>query len=258
MTSRRASFAVAALLATTSSALAQGEVGDLARKLDGQFAKSYPADGPGAAVVLTRAGEVLFRRAYGKASLELDVDLDAGHAFCVASITKPFTAIAIMALVEDGKLELDDAADEHLPDLRIDDRITVAHLLSHTSGLPDFSELPTHDDSRIHAAIGAQELCRAADQSEPAFPPGSEFRYTNVNYALLGRIVETASGESWEQFLQRRVFEPAGMKHTRYGAHDRVVPGLVRSYTHDGNGWRRARFLSMTRRLRTRRPGQHR
>ncbi len=124
----------------------------------------YQADEPGAAVIAVRDGEVVFRKGYGMACLELEVPIRPEMAFCLASATKPFTAVAAMMLVEDGKLALDGPAARYLPDLELDEAIEVRHLLSHTSGLADFSRVEGYGFDVIHTEVDSAELAGAARQ----------------------------------------------------------------------------------------------
>ncbi|MEC9374074.1 MAG: serine hydrolase domain-containing protein, partial [Planctomycetota bacterium] len=167
------------------------------------------------------------------------------HAFCIASATKPLTATAVMALVEDGVLALDDAVNDVLEEVELDGRITIEHLLGHTSGLPDLFDLAGYGENAQHQSITPEDLGAAADGAELLFEPGAQHRYSNLAYALLGRIVEVRSGEPLESFLERRVFEPAGMDHTMFGGDRLVVPGAVTDYLASESGdWRRAEPLN--------------
>lgn len=219
----------------------------LVARFDAQLGRGFKPDEPGAAVIATRNGEVVYRRAFGKASLELDVDVRPEMAFCLASVTKPFTATAVMLLVEDGVLALGDSVTGKLEGVEIDPRITVEHLLSHTSGLPDFFGLAGHGSDDLHAAITPAALSRAGNGQPLQFGPGERHEYSNLNYALLARLVEVASGRQWEEFLGERVFEPAGMKHSRYGGDRRVIPGAVVNYQKQGDDWQRSEPLNYTR-----------
>lgn len=235
----------AVLLLLPCFAVAQAVPG-LADRLDEQFRRAFPPNEPGAAVLVAKGGEVVFRKGYGLASVELGVPVDPANAFCFASLTKPFTAAAVLALVDDGKLALADPASRYLPDLEIDPRVTIEHLLGHGSGIPDFSTDPGWERD-LHAEISPEELCAAAKARPLSFEPGSQFAYANVNYALLARIVAVVSGLPWERYLAERIFAPAGMTDTRYGGHDRIVPRLVTGYTNGPDGWRRSRALSLSR-----------
>jgi CubicO group peptidase (beta-lactamase class C family) len=220
----------------------------LERRIDALFAPAFPADEPGCTVIATRDGKVVYRKAFGMASVELGVAARPEHVYCLASVTKPFTAIATLMLVEAGKLQLNDPASKYHPDLGLDDRITVAHLLSHTSGMPDFGSIEGYGHDRIHAPIRPEELFKAAKGQKLLFEPGSEFRYSNLGYALLAGIVAKVSGQTWDAFVEQRIFAKSGAKHSTYGGRRRVVPGLVTGYEKPGDGpWRRSRPLSFTR-----------
>ncbi len=239
----------AALLlgAVVAPAFAQPSLDAFLEQLDMQMRRGIQNDEPGVAIAVSRGGETLFRGAYGKASLELGVDALPEHAFCLASATKPIVAVAVMALVEDGRLSLEDSAAETLDGLNIDPRITIEHLLSHTSGLPDLFDLEGYGAEAQHEAITPEALCAAADGVEPLFVPGTRHRYSNLGYALLGRIVEVASGRSLEMFLDERVLRPAGLERTMFGGDRRVVPGAVSNYTESEDGaWLRAEPLNYT------------
>ena len=243
-------LAVAFLMLTAMSpVLAQDTTTDRAmiERIHQVCERAFPADEPGAAVIAVLDGKVVFRRAYGKASLELDVAMRPEMVFCLASVTKTITATAVMALVEDGKLSLTDPAAKYLPDLSLDKRIQIQHLLSHTSGIPDYPDIPGFGMDHIWAEITSDELVKGVRGQELKFEPGSKFGYSNTNYALLAKLVEIASDASWEDFVTQRIFEPAGMKHSRYGGHDRVIPGAVIGYAKEGEKWKRSRALSYSR-----------
>ncbi len=238
-------LAALALASAAAPAGAQPTLDAFLDQLDTQMRRGIPDTDPGAAIAVARRGEVVFRAAYGKASLELDIDLQPDHALCIASATKPFTATTIMALVEDGRLTLDQPANDILDDVTLDPRITIEHLLTHTSGLPDLFDLDGYDENAQHAFISPDDLCAAAHGAEPLFEPGTHHRYSNLGYALLGRVVEKVSGQTLEAFLHERILEPAGIERTMFGGDRRVVPGAVTNYElADDGDWRRARPLN--------------
>lgn len=235
------------LLLPFAAAQQPGAVDELLQRIEGQLERGFGPEEPGVAIIATRAGEVVFRRAYGEASLELDVAAAPEMAFCIASVTKPFTATATMLLVQEGKLALDESVAARLDGIEIDERITVEHLLSHTSGLPDFFGIDGFGEGHLHARISPRDLGRAANGQELLFPPGERHEYSNLGYALLGLVIEDASGQPWERFLHERVFAPAGMTRTTYGGDRLVVPGAVTNYEKAGEGWLRAEPLNYSR-----------
>ena len=203
---------------------------DVAIRIDEYLTKLYPADQPGAAVIVTRDGEVLFRKGYGLASVELGVPIDAGMVFEIGSMTKQFTAVAVMMLVESGDVGLDDEVSKHLPDYDTGGKaITIRHLLTHTSGVPDLTDMEEWAKRRRERLTPDEEI--AFFSGKPLdFEPGEEHRYSNSNYILLGRVVEVASGMPWSQFIGERIVGPLGMEHTGVDDGIEIVPGLVGSY----------------------------
>ena len=172
------------------------------------------ADTPGGAVMVIQAGRILHWAAYGLADIERRVPNTPHTIFRLASITKSFTALAIMMLAEEGKLAYDDPVARHLPELaRLGDAVTIRRLLHHTSGLPD---------PALHVLLAAQnpmpsnadQLALLAETGELLFPPGDRFRYGNMAYEILASVVERLSGQSYDAFLQQRVFGPLGMTST--------------------------------------------
>lgn len=220
---------------------------DLARKLDGIFTEVYAEDGPGAAVLVTRDGEVLLRKAYGMAHLELGVPLEPDMVFRLGSVTKQFTAVAILMLVEDGKLALGDPVSKHLADYSDvhGDDVTVEHLLTHTSGIPNYTDMEVfwetvRDDKDVDGMLDF------FDEEELEFPPGTRWAYSNSGYVLLGALIEKVSGQPYAEFMRSRIFEPLGMDHTSYDDPERLIPRRVAGYGRGENGYANAPYLSMS------------
>ena len=173
----------------------------------------YAGDVPGASLLVLKDGEPVVRRGYGRSDLERRIEAGPATNYRLASITKQFTAAAILLLAEDDALDLDDPLRQWLPSLPpATDDITLHHVLSHTSGLIDYEEVipPTmtaqlRDADVLHILEG---------QDRTYFEPGSDYRYSNSGYALLALIVERASGQSFQAFLRDRIFLPLGMHDT--------------------------------------------
>jgi CubicO group peptidase (beta-lactamase class C family) len=169
--------------------------------------------GPGASVLIRRDGRTILARSYGLADVEAGVATTPQTNYRLASLTKQFTATAIMLLKEDGKLRYDDPIARFLPDLPQSARgVTIRMLLTHTSGLWAYEDfVPDSQTTQVHDA-DVPALIAHADSGY--FPPGSAYRYSNTGYALLALIVERASGEPFARFLADRIFAPLGMTHT--------------------------------------------
>lgn len=167
-----------------------------ATAVDALFAAVEGTEAPGAAVLVARDGRVLLEKAWGLANIELGVPNTPQTRFRIASVTKPFTAIAVLMLEDEGRLHLDDPVSRYLPDYPHGARLTVRHLLTHTGGLPDF--------------VSVEQSGQMPLESDP----GARLNYSNTGYALLGRIVERVTGESYGSFLATRLFEPLHMTAT--------------------------------------------
>ncbi len=246
---RRSSRTVPVIVALIACAAGQaGSAADLAERIDGVMSSRYLADEPGAVALVALDGEVVFRRAYGLASVELGVPVRPEMTFALASVTKLHTAVAAMMLVEEGALRLDDEVVDYLPGLSHSEGATIAHLLSHTSGLTGpIAEIPGYREENIHRAISPEDLIASYEDYPLLFAPGERFRYSNEGSATLARIVELVSGQSWEQFLQQRIFDPVGMNSTYFAGHNLIIPMAVTGYTKHDSGWKRARPSSFTR-----------
>jgi CubicO group peptidase (beta-lactamase class C family) len=165
---------------------------------------------PGASVIVIQGGRVILRRAYGMADLERHVAATPETDYRLASVSKQFTAMAIMLLARDGKVRYDQPIREILPELPAAAQdVTVRHLLNHTSGLPDYEDLIP--DTQTVQVSDRDVLALLARKDTLYFPPGSAYRYSNSGYVLLGLIVERVSGVSFPEFLRARIFARLGM-----------------------------------------------
>ncbi|MGH8252006.1 MAG: serine hydrolase domain-containing protein [Steroidobacteraceae bacterium] len=194
---------------------------------------------PGAAVLVVQDGAPLARRAYGFADLEQRVPVTPATNFRLASVSKQFTAAAVLLLAEDGRLGLDEPARKWLPSLPpAADAVTLRQLLTHTSGLIDYEDvIPASMTAQLH---DADVLALLETQGRTDFPPGTAYRYSNSGYALLALVVERASGHSFADFLRQRIFEPLGMSATV--AHEQGISTVSRrayGYSETQGSWTR-------------------
>jgi D-alanyl-D-alanine carboxypeptidase len=230
------------------SAVAAGIVVDPALAgLDSALTALYPAGEPGAAVLVARDGRVLMRKAYGAANVELNVPLRPEHVFRLGSITKQFTAVATLMLVDEGKVSLDDEITRWFPDYPTQGRrITVEHLLTHTSGIQSYTAIPEFR-AGMRRDLTVDQLMAIFRDKPMEFEPGARFNYNNSGYALLGAIIEKASGLNYADFIRIRIFQPLGMRSSFYEVAQTVVPGRVDGYDRMPDGTvRRAEWISMT------------
>ena len=196
---------------------------------------------------MVKDGRTLFRKAYGMANLELGVPLQPDMVFRLGSITKQFTAAAILMLAEEGKLSLQDPIEKHLPGYPTQGHaITIEHLLTHTSGIQSYTDMPGWMTSRIQGPMTVTELVDGFKKEPMQFAPGERWAYNNSGYILLGAIVEKASGKTYEAFVRERIFEPLGMTSSYYDHTEAILPKRAPGYTREGDQPRNARYLSMT------------
>jgi len=173
--------------------------------------QDYDGDVPGAAVLVVRDGKALVHKGYGLADVDARVPVTPATNFRLASVSKQFTATAILLLEHDGRLHLDDPVQRWLPALP-QSNITLRQVLTHTSGLLDYEDLMDPADTRqVHDSDVLQLL---STQDKTYFAPGTSYRYSNSGYALLALIVERASGKRYADFLRERIFQPVGMTNT--------------------------------------------
>ena len=237
-------LACAALVPGAAPAAAQQPVNDSTRvALNRAFAAWSAADGPGCAVGVSRDGTIVFQNGYGLANLELEVPITPSSVFHVASVSKQFTAAAVMLLARDGKLSLDDDVRRHLPELPDHGhRITLRHLLTHTSGLRDQWDLLAMARGRFEENRITEEdvLEIVGRQKALNFVPGTEYLYSNTGYTLAAVVVRRVSGKSLREFAEERIFRPLGMSDTHF--HDdytMVVKGRAAGYARrPRGGWR--------------------
>ena len=210
----------------------------LAHAVDSILADYAAPAAPGASVVIIRRGNVVLERNYGFANLEKGVPVTERTNFRLASLTKQFTATAILLLAKDGKLRLDDRIATILTDLPPNARdVTVRQLLTHTSGLWAYEDFVPDSQTRQVHDREVPTLISHADSTY--FRPGSAFRYSNTGYALLALIVEKRSGQPFARFLHDRIFSPLGMDSTvAYEAGVSSVPQRAFGYSRGSSGFR--------------------
>jgi len=185
-------------------------------------------------VFVARRGRILFRQSYGMASYELHVPNSNETRYHIASVSKAFTALAILQLQEQGHLKLSDPVSHYIPDFPNGDRITLDNLLTHTSGIPDINELPDYD-TLARSPHTIEQLVAKFAGLPLEFQPGTDQRYSNSNYNLLALLLEKTTGGSYEDYIRKHILEPAGMRNSGSdGDASRVIPSLASGYVPAG------------------------
>ena len=194
-------------------------------------------------------GEVLYRGGWGEANMEWKVPIAADTKFRLASVSKQFTAATILRLVEDGKIDLQAPLTRYLPEYRADtgSKVTIHHLLNHTSGIPSYTDDPEFMQGEVHRPIPLMELVGKYCSGDFQFEPGSEYRYNNSAYVLLGAIIEAVTGTSYEEAVQEMIFEPAGMSDSGYDHREVIIERRATGYSRlPGGRYVTARYIDMS------------
>ena len=210
------------------------------------LADTYPADGPGAAVLVARGDEVLYRGARGMADIAAGTPLSADDVFRIGSITKQFAAAGLLTLVEAGKVALSDPLSKYVADYPNGDDITVLQLLNHTSGVKSFTDIPGRMEEPATRDMTTAELVDSFKNEAPDFAPGQDWHYNNSGYALVGAVIEAASGMAWHDYLEQVLFAPLGLDDTGYGVDPELVAEQAHGYTFTDGKPVEAMAISMT------------
>lgn len=208
--------------------------------------ESFANHQSGATAIVAKKGQILYHDAIGEANMELGVKMKLEHVFRIGSITKQFTAVAIMQLEEQGKLSIQDPITKFIPDYPTHGHtITVEHLLTHTSGIRSYTDMDSFG-SMFRKDMTPTELVDVFKDEPMDFAPGEKFNYNNSGYILLGVIIEKVSGLTYQEYVQKNLYEPLGMKASYYGSASRVIPNRVAGYQGSKEDYRNADYLSMT------------
>jgi len=209
-------------------------------QVDKLFSAWSRTDSPGCAVGISQNGVVVYEHGYGMANLELNVPVTADTVFDLASISKVFTAISVFLAAQQGKLSLDDEVQKYVPEwIDRDDRITIRHLLSHTSGVRDaFTLLGWIPFGYSTGDTNAAIVSALARQRGLNFPPGTKFEYNNGGYNLLASILKRATGQSLGAFATDNIFKPLGMTHSSFHEDPTtLISARASAYTKQSDGW---------------------
>lgn len=209
--------------------------------IDQIFADYAKPDTPGCVVGVARRGDIIFERGYGSANLEFNLPLTATSVLEAGSVSKQFTAAAVMLLAKDGKLSIDDRAKKYLPELNESaNDVTIRQLLNHTNGIRDWGDVVALGGwpRGTRVMTQARVLDVLSRQSELNYAPGTQWSYNTGGYNLLAMIVERVSGKSFAEFTRERILQPTGMTHSSW--HDdmtRVVKNRASAYEKEKDGW---------------------
>lgn len=232
-------------LASPSVVLSQQSADNVRTRTAAYMAKLERLEGFSGVALLARDGKILFARAYGMANLEHDVPNTLETKFRLGSVTKQFTAVGIMILQERKKLSLHDSICDYVHDCPDSWKlITIHHLLSHTSGIPSFTEFPDNDRYERLPMPVVDTIARFRDKPLD-FPPGERFQYSDSGYLLLGYVIEQASGEKYEDFIRKNIYEPLHMQNSGYDHPWIILKHRAQGYTSDSGSLVNASCMAM-------------
>lgn len=207
----------------------------------------FEPNGPGGVALVVKDGKPIYRKSYGMANLELDVKMTPDNIFRIGSITKQFTAVAILKLAEEGKIDLNDDITKYIKDYPTNGHsITIKHLLNHTSGIKSYTGMEKWDAEERKRDFSPTELIDYFKNEPMDFAPGEQFKYNNSGYVLLGHIIELVSGESYADYVQNHLFKPLNLDNSFYGSTSKVIKNRASGYDKVDDAYINSDFLSMT------------
>jgi CubicO group peptidase (beta-lactamase class C family) len=202
-------------------------------------------DGPGGVFMIAKNGKPIYQKAVGKANLELNVDLSPENVFQLGSMTKQFTAVAVLMLEEQGKLNVKDPISKYIPDYPSGDKISIHHLLTHTSGIKDFTKMKSIS-TIAQKDMTPKMMVDFFKNERVDFLPGEKFEYNNSGYVLLGYLIELISGEPYQDFIQKHIFDKAGMTRSSYASDRQVIKNRAYGYHKKEYGYVNKTVISFT------------
>jgi len=219
----------------------------LIKQMEGYVSNNYSKYAPGCAVLVAKGGNILFQKGFGYANLELDSPVTSESVFRIGSITKQFTSVAILQLVEQGKIALNDSVQKFVKNYHDKGKtITVENLLTHTSGIKGYEEIDAKVPNAIRVDFSPEVLIDSLDKLPLDFVPGSKYQYSNSNYFLLGKIIEEVSGKKYQTYLQEQIFARIGLSSTFYDNPDKIIKNRTSGYSYNSGEYTNVGFISMS------------
>ena len=231
-------FLILVVLLMSITAASGNDMNDiLAKRIDAVFEPVYNnPNEPGAAVIVFQGKETIYSRCFGLADLETRTPVTLETNFCIASVSKQFSAVALLQLAEEGKLSLNDPLSKFFPEFQAPffKDITLHHILSHTSGIPDARPRDDRNFVLYSTDVNSVQYMRTLDHLN--FQPGTQYEYINPTFQLIYQIVERVSGMPFETYMQKNIFDRIGMKTCCYFERDRKIANMAHGYQRDANG----------------------
>ncbi|UCC40551.1 MAG: serine hydrolase [Candidatus Aminicenantes bacterium] len=237
-------IAVLVLFFFQNHAIAQDKV----KKID-EFVQIHHDYGIFSGTVLVAwKGKVIFKKGYGMANIEWNIHNKPNTKFRIGSITKQFTSMLIMQLVEKGKIDLEGKLVDYLPYYRKDtgEKVTIHQLLTHMSGIPSYTSMPNFFEEISRDPYPVKEFIQKYCSGDLEFEPGAKFSYNNSGYFILGAVIEEVTGKTYEEVLKEKILDPLGMKGTGYDHHDTIIKNRATGYRKTLDGYENSPYLDMS------------
>ena len=229
------------LLSIQSSVDAQS----IESKIDSLLNEKYADNSTGGVYFISKNGVPIYKKAFGHSNLELETPMSVDNVFEIGSITKQFTAISIMMLVEQGKIKVSDPVSAFIPEYPNGDIITIHHLLTHTSGIRDFVKVKGLNKI-AKEELTAEEMVDFFKNEPMDFQPGEKFEYNNAGYILLGYIIELVTEKSYAEFVSEQIFGRLDMTDSYYASHQTIIPNRAYGYNQKNGELINNRYISFS------------
>ena len=216
--------------------------------IDSLITLRLPSIAPGCVVLIAKKGNIIYQKAFGVANIKTSEKMTTGMIFRIGSITKQYTAVSILQLIDQGKINLTDSIQQYDPDFPHKQYpITIENLLSQTSGIINYAEIKSPAANNAEKNYTPRQGVNYFKDEPLQFKPGSRFSYSNSNYYLLGYILEKITGQTYEEYLKQHLFFPAALNHTYYIHPEKIIPLTASGYSSfDGKNWEDAELQNVT------------
>lgn len=239
-------FCLIAILCICKFNVASAQQDDIQKKVDEYIDAHIQMNQFSGSILIAKNDQIVVNKGYGFANYGFVIKNNSETKFRIASLTKGFTAVAILQLEEKGLLNIDDKLQKYIPDYPRGDEISIKHLLTHTSGVPNHTEFDDFDKERRVFGYNILETIETFQSRPLEFTPGEKFNYSNSNYILLGFVIEQVSKMSYEEYIKQNIFEPLKMNNTGFENPDRIIKNFAQGYCLKNNEIGKAKFRDMS------------
>jgi len=217
------------------------------KKIDQIICKYHQYDLFNGSALVMQNNEIVFQKNYGKADMEWNIDVTSDTKFRIGSITKQFTAMLIMQFKQEGKLSLNKKIIDYLPwyDKSVGSKITIHQLLTHTSGLPNYTDFPDFKTKMVLENLSGKDFAIKYFKDNLGYEPGTKYNYCNTGYYLLGLIIEAITQKTYEEVLRKKIFDVIGMKNTGIENPKQIVSNAAQGYDFDYDGYQKTDYINI-------------